>query len=334
MGKAFYNEKVLLKIFILIMIPIIFSIICSKISNSIPVSQGLKRGDILPIMNLTGINEDCNKIQNIGEERTTIILIMNLDCDHCLSSLKLLRLLPKMFSDYDLEIKLIFLNRPERIYRYLNENEIPLKMYYSKKSMIERLKEPKVPITYLIDNKRRILKKYLGMLNINEIRRFLQNRCKSNCKNPADQYFGGNFIGTKEVIFQKGLRECGVASLRMVFTYYGIRSDYNEIARKILTHKGTSMLRIKNYANSKGLNSQNWLLEWDDLIYEKPPMILHLKHDHFVVFSGMKNQKVLIKDPSAGILNYSKEKFMNIWSGKAVKFKRIKPMGKIKYKEI
>jgi ATP-binding cassette, subfamily B, bacterial len=131
--------------------------------------------------------------------------------------------------------------------------------------------------------------------------------------------------------------DCGPTCLRMVAKFYGKKFTLQTLRSKaFLTRSGVSMLGISDAAESIGFRTRGYRLCWEQLRDEVPfPCIVHWNQRHFVVVYGIKKKRrryirqndtgqqnrtdkdhgtvVLVADPAAGKLKYSKDEFLKCW---------------------
>lgn len=121
--------------------------------------------------------------------------------------------------------------------------------------------------------------------------------------------------------------DCGPTCLRMVAKYYGKHYNTDGIRETAGYGKeGVSLLGISDAAEKMGFRTRGVQLTYKQLITEAPlPCILHWGQNHFVVahpksfpsgriLSGLfSNNKIEIADPAKGLINYTKEEFLQHW---------------------
>ncbi len=111
--------------------------------------------------------------------------------------------------------------------------------------------------------------------------------------------------------------DCGPTCLRMVAKYYGRSVSLDYLRNKSQYGKeGVSMLGLALAAENIGLKSLGAKLTFEQLINDAPlPAILHWNNYHFVVLapSSTKN-KLVIADPTNGIIKLKKEEFLKHWT--------------------
>ncbi len=110
--------------------------------------------------------------------------------------------------------------------------------------------------------------------------------------------------------------DCGPTCIRMVAKYYGRVVSLELLRNRAQYGKaGVSMLGLADAAESIGFKSVGAKLTFEQLIIDAPlPAILHWDHYHFVVLTpeSTKN-RLIIADPSRGLITLSKEEFVSKW---------------------
>lgn len=144
-----------------------------------------------------------------------------------------------------------------------------------------------------------------------------------------------------KIIHQKDAMQCGVASLAMICSYYGI--DYSvEFLQKFCcaTNQGVSMKGISDASQELGLDCVAARINVSSLQSLQFPCILHWNQNHFVVLYKIdKNGKRFwIADPGKGKYRLKKEEFLSHWvyekrdygtKGIAMFFEKTDSFGKI-----
>ena len=120
-------------------------------------------------------------------------------------------------------------------------------------------------------------------------------------------WMGAKYLGTKGVTMQTMSNNCGPASLKMIFDHFGIRSTLSGIDRHVgLTAKGSSMLSLKEMAETRGLGAEGWTYTLADFVKAPMPAIVFVHGDHFVVADSVtKDGNVILSDPSLGRIEMS-----------------------------
>lgn len=108
------------------------------------------------------------------------------------------------------------------------------------------------------------------------------------------------------LLFQTEAAECGLASLAMVASYHGFRTDLPSLrARFSISLKGTDLEQIVRFADALKLTSRPLRLEMHELRQLKTPCILHWDLNHFVVLSKVSSNGIVIHDPAVGVRQLS-----------------------------
>lgn len=120
---------------------------------------------------------------------------------------------------------------------------------------------------------------------------------------------------------------CGAAALATIFRYaYGMNTDEEDVLRGLLKisdiervyAKGFSLLDLKNYAESKGLQAAGFEVGPEVLDDLKIPTIVLLDikgYQHFVVLKKTSGDRVYVGDPALGNNVLSRGEFVSAWNG-------------------
>jgi uncharacterized protein len=119
------------------------------------------------------------------------------------------------------------------------------------------------------------------------------------------------------VVVQRWDLSCGAAALATILRYqFGDPVTEREIAKKLLqredylddpmlvrARQGFSLLDLKRYVDGRGYEGVGYgNLTLDDLV-ERAPVLVPVSfdgYDHFVVFRGVRGNRVLLADPGFG----------------------------------
>ena len=123
---------------------------------------------------------------------------------------------------------------------------------------------------------------------------------------------------------QVDMRDCGVASLAMIFGYYGSYYSLATLREKAKTNlEGTTALGLVKVAEELGFETQ--AIQADMTLFDEPdipyPFIAHVLKEgkllHYYVVTGADKQFIHIADPdpSVKMTRLSKEDFAKEWSG-------------------
>lgn len=116
---------------------------------------------------------------------------------------------------------------------------------------------------------------------------------------------------------QNDQMDCGPACLRMILAYYG-RNVSIEKLRKLseTTRAGTSLKNLAHAAEKIGLRSLGVKTSLKKLESKAPlPCVVFWQQYHFVIVYKIKLDSVLVADPAHGLLEYSKDEFIENWMG-------------------
>ncbi|CAK22983.1 ATP-binding cassette domain-containing protein [Synechococcus sp. CS-197] len=102
-------------------------------------------------------------------------------------------------------------------------------------------------------------------------------------------------------VLQFEAAECGAASLAIILGYYGKWIPLSELRSGLgVSRDGTNVLRIRDYAQTFGLQVKGKRFLIDDLGSQNFPFICHWESAHFLVVEGVKNGQVYLSDPASG----------------------------------
>ncbi|GEO02905.1 ABC transporter ATP-binding protein [Adhaeribacter aerolatus] len=109
--------------------------------------------------------------------------------------------------------------------------------------------------------------------------------------------------------------DCGPTCLRMVAKHYGKIYSLQALRQKsYFTREGVSLLGISDAAEAIGFRTLMAKIPFEKLKAEAPtPFIAHWRQRHFVVVYGFKKDQVLVADPSHGLIQYSRQEFLDGW---------------------
>jgi len=115
---------------------------------------------------------------------------------------------------------------------------------------------------------------------------------------------GLDFGGRRKlpVFLQTEAAECGLASLGMVASYHGHRTDLAGLRRRFtLSLKGATLAYLMQAASRLRLAPRALRLELDELPRLRTPCILHWDLNHFVVLASAGPREATIHDPAFGV---------------------------------
>ncbi len=120
---------------------------------------------------------------------------------------------------------------------------------------------------------------------------------------------------------------CGSAAVATLLTYhYGRPVDESQVFRVMyaqgdqakIQRLGFSLLDMKRYLASVGFQADGFEVPLDKLREARVPAIALVQengYNHFVVIKGLRENKVLVGDPSAGGRILARADFERIWHG-------------------
>ncbi|HYD93953.1 MAG TPA: C39 family peptidase [Noviherbaspirillum sp.] len=130
----------------------------------------------------------------------------------------------------------------------------------------------------------------------------------------------------RNIVHQAYDYSCGSAALvTLLNNYIGIKVDEQQAMEgmlergekeKIIERRGFSLLDMKRYVASLGVDSAGFRAEVKDLRTLAHPAIVPIDYagfKHFVVLRGIRDDLVYLADPSAGNIVLSVHEFASLW---------------------
>jgi len=121
---------------------------------------------------------------------------------------------------------------------------------------------------------------------------------------------------------------CGPAALATLLSYYfGDKITEVDILEVLLTtcdidkvkaKQGFSLLDLKRFAQARGYKVVGYKMDLEFLVELDKPVLIPVSikdYSHFVIFRGLKGNRVFIADPVLGNMTMRYEKFEKIWEG-------------------
>jgi ATP-binding cassette subfamily B protein len=111
-------------------------------------------------------------------------------------------------------------------------------------------------------------------------------------------------------------KDCGPTCLKIICKYYNKLVSIKTIRELTYTDRtGSSMLGLSLASEKLGFKSMGAMVSYNQLQNEVLlPCVAHWNQNHFVVVFEVKNNKVIVSDPSHGILKYTKKEFVKGWN--------------------
>ena len=130
----------------------------------------------------------------------------------------------------------------------------------------------------------------------------------------------------RHIVHQAYDYSCGSAALVTVMNnYLGLDVTEQQAMEGMLAHgerdkiiarRGFSLLDMKRYLVTLGADAAGFRGEMSDLAALKQPAVVPIDYagfKHFVVFRGIRDDKVFIADPSVGHIVFSTKEFATLW---------------------
>lgn len=135
-------------------------------------------------------------------------------------------------------------------------------------------------------------------------------------------------IRKEHIVSQTWDYSCGPAALATILTYY-FEDEVSEEEiinyllltvdlEKVKKKKGFSLLDLKQFAKARGYRVCGYKMDLDFLVkLDKPVLVpINIKdYHHFVVFRGLRRDRVFLADPLFGRITMRADKFLKIWTG-------------------
>ncbi len=115
---------------------------------------------------------------------------------------------------------------------------------------------------------------------------------------------------------------CGPAALRFILSRYSIEITEDKLAKlsKTQMNVGTTLLGLKQSAESLGVKAKGQRWNWARLMQEKNPVLAYISDSHYVVILASDAKTVTFFDPGSGNATHSREDFSAIWDGIVLAF--------------
>jgi len=119
-------------------------------------------------------------------------------------------------------------------------------------------------------------------------------------------------------VFQLDEMDCGAACLGMVCRYFGRNVSLSYIRDVAHTStRGTSLNGITRAAEELGLVARSVRASKSRLDEMPLPAVVHWEGDHWIVLYRVEGGHVRVADPESGLRRYTREEFLERWSGYA-----------------
>ena len=130
------------------------------------------------------------------------------------------------------------------------------------------------------------------------------------------------------IVLQDGAKDCGAACLCSIIQYYGGNVTLERLIELTKTTKeGTTFYNLKEASEEIGLATRSYRVDDIEKIKEiNIPFICQItknNYTHFIVVYKIKDNKLLIMDPSIGKQSIDIFDFNNIWTGNIMLFEKV-----------
>ncbi|WP_090019576.1 C39 family peptidase [Limimonas halophila] len=131
----------------------------------------------------------------------------------------------------------------------------------------------------------------------------------------------------KNVVPQQYDYSCGSAAIATLLTYHydrptderqAFKQMFRSGDREAIREHGFSLLDMKAYLKSRGLNADGFRMSLSQLRDIGVPAITLVTtkgYRHFVVVKGVREDDVLVGDPALGLRTLTHARFKEIWNG-------------------
>jgi len=125
-------------------------------------------------------------------------------------------------------------------------------------------------------------------------------------------------------IMQMEAVECGAACLGMILAYYGRWVPLEQLRVDCgVSRDGANASNIVKAARTYGLKGSGKACSVKRLLQNvKPPCILFWNFTHFVVYTGVRGNKIFLNDPAQGQIMVSMQEFETSFTGIALLFEK------------
>ncbi len=113
-------------------------------------------------------------------------------------------------------------------------------------------------------------------------------------------------------------KDCGPTCLKIIFKYYGKSVPIGKLRSVSETTRiGSSLLNVSKAAELFGFRTFGAKVDIETLEESPLPCILHWGENHYVVLYKIKRGKFYISDPAFGLVKYSRDEFLQKWTGQS-----------------
>lgn len=112
--------------------------------------------------------------------------------------------------------------------------------------------------------------------------------------------------------------DCGATCLKMLLNYYGTDVPLDDLIKECKTSiAGASLKDVMICGRNHGLDMMAFRMDASELMKQDRPAIIWWMYNHFVIFAGMDEGKVVICNPDKGRYRVSPGVFCSFYVGVA-----------------
>lgn len=131
--------------------------------------------------------------------------------------------------------------------------------------------------------------------------------------------FKSRYFFKTKTLLQYGETECGLACLAIVFHYFGFHYPLAALRDETsVSRDGTRASTLLSLARQHGFEAEAYSLDLEALKTLPSPVILHWNFSHYVVFEGMRGNRVAINDPALGRITITPAMLNESFTGVAI----------------
>lgn len=114
---------------------------------------------------------------------------------------------------------------------------------------------------------------------------------------------------------QPDTMDCGPTCIRIIAKYYNRAISLQKLrSLSETTRSGSSLKGLSEACEKIGFKTLGVKINFNNLLNEVPlPCIVFWKEHHFIVVYKIKKNKVFVADPAHGLLEYSRQEFIDNW---------------------
>ena len=131
-----------------------------------------------------------------------------------------------------------------------------------------------------------------------------------------------NAVDTPKIV-QGDPNGCGVASIAMIAGHYGRNIELESIDIPVSNTEGLSIKNLVDIGKRLGFRSRALVVPFRRIEELTLPVIIHWKHNHYVVLVSVDRRKATVHDPAVGVRHVNCVDFEMAYSGVLVEFENV-----------